>query len=363
MYLFNFSPRNTHSSSICDGREHEGDGCNESRDSCEGCGGKWCTNACEPFQCPPRNDISLEEAILKNQQLCKIQASLKRRGYEANLREETIFLERGYATYESSVWRKPKSCQKLLNDDLITNNHWSMYKADAVEDYVKKLFNDEYNLVFLRNHKVASTSFPEYLDCEYGAWNEVARDEPNDDRRIIVAVRDPLSRFVSATGEILQRIVNHFCIDHSCGEIDHFSNETFHKVKHQTSWFSLLNNPSWSSSDLLPDLIRAIVNDLKCNYASYALDHYTSQSVFVSQNKGTSDPIDVIIQIENSNNGLAKISAHTRGESNHCSLKESNSALTKPKGIPSSKEIFKVINENDSIIRELCLIYIQVSYL
>ena len=109
-----------------------------------------------------------------------------------------------------------------------------MYKADAVEDYVKKLFNDEYNLAFLRNHKVASTSFPEYLDCEYEAWTEAAQDIPNNDRRIIVAVRDPLSRFVSATGEVLQRIVNHF------------------------------------------------VNDLKCNYAS----------VFVSQNKGISDQID-----------------------------------------------------------------------
>ena len=164
------------------------------------------------------------------------------------------------------------------------------------------------------------------------------------------------------TGEVLQRIVNHFCIDHTCGDIDHFGNETFYKVKHQTSWYSLLSNPSWSSSDLLPDLIRAIVNDLKCNYASYSLDHYTTQSVFVSQNKGISDPIDVIIQIENSNSGLAKVSTHAHhGKSNHCSLKESNSAVTKPKGIPSSRDIFKVINEDNSIIRELCLIYIQVS--
>lgn len=85
-----------------------------------------------------------------------------------------------------------------------------------------------------------------------------------------------------------------------------------------------------------------------------------TQSVFVSQNKGISDPIDVIIQIENSNSGLAKVSTHAHhGKSNHCSLKESNSAVTKPKGIPSSRDIFKVINEDNSIIRELCLIYIQ----
>lgn len=112
----------------------------------------------------------------------------------ANPRERNVGLERGYATYESAVWRKPESCLKLLNEDLIMSNHWETYKRDSVPKYVKKLFNDKFNLVFLRNHKVASSSFPNYLACEYGDWTEAAQDEPNDDRYIVVAVRDPLSR-------------------------------------------------------------------------------------------------------------------------------------------------------------------------
>ena len=169
--------------------------------------------------------------------------------------------------------------------------------------------------------------------------------------------------FVSATGEVFQRAVNHFCINHDCDETDHFfGNKTLLKLKHQTSWFSLLNNPLWSSPDLLEDVIRAIVNDLRCNFGSYALDHYMSQSIFLSQNQGSADPIDVVIKLENSKDGLAEVGtlAH-HPNSNQCSLEQSNVAFDKPGGVPSSKEIFNVINANIDIMRELCLIYIQVS--
>ena len=112
----------------------------------------------------------------------------------ATPRERNAYQERGFATYESAVWRKPESCQKLLNEDLIRSNHWTTYKRDSVPEYVKKLINDKFNLVFLTNHKVASTSFPTYLTCEYGAWTGAAQDESNDNRSVVVAVRDPLSR-------------------------------------------------------------------------------------------------------------------------------------------------------------------------
>lgn len=170
------------------------------------------------------------------------------------------------------------------------------------------------------------------------------------------------SGFVSATGEVFQRAVNNFCIDHTCDEIDAFGNNTLEKMGYQTSWFSLLDNPSWSSPDLLQDVIRAIVNDLRCNFNSYALDHYMSQSVFVSQNNGTADAIDVVIKLENIEDGLAEVGTLAGHPiSNQCSLEESNAAVDKPGGVPSSKEIFNVINSNIDIMRELCLIYIQVS--
>ena len=74
------------------------------------------------------------------------------------------------------------------------SNHSMTYKRDSVPEYVKKLINDKFNLVFLTNHKVASTSFPKYLACEYGAWTGAAQDKSNDDRSVVVAVRDPLTR-------------------------------------------------------------------------------------------------------------------------------------------------------------------------
>lgn len=71
----------TGSSSTCDGMEQEGDFCNESKNKCEEeCGGKWCTNACDFFQCPPRRDVSPEVMFLRNDKLCKVQSSLKKKG-------------------------------------------------------------------------------------------------------------------------------------------------------------------------------------------------------------------------------------------------------------------------------------------
>ena len=167
---------------------------------------------------------------------------------------------------------------------------------------------------------------------------------------------------MSAPGEVFQRAVNHFCIDHTCDETDQFGNNTLEELRYQTSWFSLLDNPSWSSPDLLQDVIRAIVNDLRCNFNSYALDHYMTQSVFASQNTGIADTIGVVIKLENSEDGLAEVgSLAGHPNSNQCSLEASNAAVDKPGGVPSSKEIFDVINTNIDIMRELCLIYIQVS--
>uniref|UniRef100_A0A7S4JMQ5 Sulfotransferase domain-containing protein n=1 Tax=Odontella aurita TaxID=265563 RepID=A0A7S4JMQ5_9STRA len=361
----NWGTDGTSASAKCDGKENGGafDWCNINRRNCESeCGGRWCANYSQFFQCPPRKDISKEELTSRNNKLLKVQAGLKKRGYKENPREKKSdhFLERGYATYESSIWPKPESCQKRLNEDWVHKE--DVYQKDSVPPYVKELFNEEFNLVFLLIHKVASTSFPGYLHCEYGPWIHTAPGEAsNEKQKIITSVRDPISRFVSATGEVLQRVVNHYCIDHYCNETDRFfGNETIQIFEHQTSWYSLLNEPEWSTPKFLPDLIRSIVNDLSCNHKYYSADHFLSQSVFLSQSPGKADALDAIIKIENSKSGLERIGSLVNHRiSEHCSLQQSNLDEKKPGGVPSSKEILTVIRENDDIMRELCLIYIQ----
>ena len=168
-----------------------------------------------------------------------------------------------------------------------------------------------------------------------------------------------------ATVEVLQRAVNHYCIDHECDETDgFFGNATLHMLSQQTSWYSLLNDPSWSTQDQFPSILRAIVNDLKCNYHSYALDHYTSQSIYMAQNLGNADPVDAVIKLEESKSGLESLNhLLEHKKSKRCTLRQPNKVDRRPPGIPSNAEISEAIKGNDDIMRDICLVYIQVSLL
>ena len=134
-------------------------------------------------------------------------------------------------------------------------------------------------------------------------------------------------------------------------------------LSQQTSWYSLLkSDPSWSTSNQFPSVLRAIVNDLKCNYHSYALDHYTSQSIYMAQNLGNADPLYAVIKLEESDSDLESLNHHLGlKRSKKCSLKQSNKVDRRPKGVPNNEEILEAIKGNDDIMRDICLVYIQVS--
>ena len=181
--------------------------CNVHSQGCNSCGGRWCykRDECHHFQCPARSDISKAEMDLRNEKLCALQTKLKAKGYQINLQESSHYEHRGYATYESSIWPKPASCLKPLYDKSLSESKmWQAYKEDVTPLYQTKYFNYEHNLAFLPNQKVASTSFTKYLTCKYGAWDETIMEMDNSDRKIIMAVRDPVTRFISGKSTPLE---------------------------------------------------------------------------------------------------------------------------------------------------------------
>jgi hypothetical protein len=181
--------------------------CNVNSQGCNSCGGRWCykRDECHHFQCPARSDISKAEMDLRNEKLCALQAKLKAKGYQINLQESSHYEHRGYATYESSIWPKPSTCLRPLYDESSSESKtWQAYKEDVTPVYLTKYFNDDYNLAFLPNQKVASTSFTKYLTCKYGAWDETIMEMDNSDRKIVMAVRDPVTRFISGKSTTLE---------------------------------------------------------------------------------------------------------------------------------------------------------------
>lgn len=223
------------------------------------------------------------------------------------------------------------------------------------------MVNDGYGIEFHLNWKVASTSFPSYLWCEYGAWSDVSKTNAvKTGYQVVSAVRHPIARFVSSVGELMQRSVNHYCPSGYCTfENDYWQgNVTLDKFAHQTTWYDLVKDGI--DMAMLPQIMAAFVHDTTCNYYTYASEHFTTQADFVTQNGGCAAPVHIVMQLENIDDGFAEL-AKSLGhhESSTCSMADSNEASDKPGGVPSSGEMLKILEKEDDLMRDLCLIYAQ----
>ena len=102
------------------------------------------------------------------------------------------------------------------------------------------------------------------------------------------------------------------------------------------------------------------VHDTRCNYYTYASEHFTTQSDFATQNAGTASDIDLVLKLENLDEGFAELALKLGHiESGHCDLSDSNTADDKPGGVPSEGEMMEVLERDDDLMREICLMYAQ----
>ena len=275
------------------------------------------------------------------------------------------------------IWPKPGYCQELANDTWI-NTEWTAwfngteittkhvhhnYKADAPPGYIKKYrFGDPYDFEFHLIWKVASTSFPSYLGCEYSGKETVDVDKHiPEGYKVAAAVRNPLGRWVSAVCELLQRAVNGYCPSGYCTASDSFyGNYTLELYKQQTTWYRLVENGVNMSA--LPELVGAFLHDTECNYEFYAADHFITQSAFIHQGGGCMDKVDVVVRLEELDDGLNELTSQTEADDSlwrNCSLSDDNSADDKPGGVPSESAIVAVLEENDDLMQKLCLMLAQ----
>lgn len=315
------------------------------------------------YICPPGNYLGHTASDMedRNSRLRLLHAKLRNMSYVHNDRELDSYKTRGFATYESSMWLKPKHCLKLIDEEWSKTNGYLKYKEDNSPEYMTKMVNAEYGMEFHLNWKVASTSFPSYLWCEYGTWTDVPKSTAvTPGYQVVAAVRHPVSRFVSSVGELLQRAVNYYCPSGYCTFEDDYwqGNVTLDKFAHQTSWYQLVQNGV--NMTQLPEIMAAFVADTTCNYYTYASEHFITQTDFVTQNGGCAAPVNSIIQLEKLDLGLtqlADILSHT--ESNSCSLEDSNDADEKPGGVPTSGQMMEVLKHHDELMKQICYMYAQ----
>lgn len=319
----------------------------------------------------PEREWRLREAICKAKIRGWVNSSKNTEPLDLEKWSNEHFKDRMYMTYESSLWPKPAYCSAD------TKTWWRMhhtdypvFRPDAAPAQYSKTICDTYNMEFRKSWKVASMTFPDYLACEYAEcnWQDGSVRDEDKARLVLTAVREPIARWISAAGELLERGVNHNCPSGPCTQDDGFvsgdgEGTTSDRLEYQTSWYGLVNRGY--SSDVLHELVESLVSDTACNFHTYASEHVSTQSTFLTQNAGPAADITFVVRLENADEDLRKMSEAVRGISvaadDQCSLAPHNVAECKPgaDSLPSATAIQDVLNSNDELMRKLCLIYAQ----
>jgi len=349
---------------------------NESlEDSEESCANPLTEDEKKMAKCPPgeylghntKYSTEKREARLRKA-LCLAKARGFRRGVDP---ENKYYLKRGYMTYESSIWPKPHMCRTLPDRSwYLKHKSGKRYRPDrAPESYTKEVCH-KYKIEFHKSWKVASTSFPDYLRCQYDCqWETPKVDkEVGNDYMIVAAVREPIARFVSAANELLERSINHYCPTGKCGKSDGYvygtaDGSTHDKYLHQTSWFKNVAPAAGGySASKLRNLVQNMVKDTVCNYYTYASEHLSTQASFITQNGGPAKRIHRILKLENINQDLEKMhKAATPKSSKTCKLGLKNVKACKPnqERMPSENAFLNVLKKDKALLREICLVYAQ----
>ena len=268
----------------------------------------------------------------------------------------------GVATWCSSVTVKPPECRAdrlatLGSGDRIFHHTLPSGRPGFP---VRSVYGSKIELV--HNYKVASSALDAYLSCEFG-------EEGDGDFAVSVfAVRDPIDRFVSAVGEVLQRFLNNQFPNGPCSEaIRRADVKTGAGASRSTAWRRVADAAQLNlTADVLPALVAAFVDDASCCHSGYALDHLQPQSAFATY---AQRGIDVLIRYDALEEGIDELArllnipwmspATLPDGRRKCALRQLNDAASRPPNIPSAAALRAALDAQPRLIRRLCDVYHQ----
>ena len=152
-------------------------------------------------------------------------------------------------------------------------------------------------------------------------------------------MRDPIDRFVSAVGEVLQRVVNGVCPRGRCPPIDK------DQLRKSTEWYPIAERARFNfSAEVLPKLMAAFVADTTCCHAGYGRDHFAPQATFATYaDRG----VDMLLRLDAIEKGLDDLTRRLPpSRSATCRLEHANSARDKPGNVADSAALRGALHED-----------------
>merc|ERR1711871_325831 len=176
--------------------------------------------------------------------------------------------------------------------------------------------------------------------------------------------RDPIDRFVSGAGELMQRLVNGWCPRGPCNTTGHngvgISDEEMAGYRadamNSTLWYPRTQEPSFNWTTDVPELLGLFVQDVSCVHQCWADDHLKTQSAF---GEVPERGIDVLMKLEDIEEGLDRLARKSGKSRRECQLQRLNTPEGKPTNVPSTHVMSAMVRANATLVRRLCKVLVQ----
>lgn len=300
--------------------------------------------------------------------------------------KKSLTAARSVRVFEDPGWLKPPWCKLFPPKAMmrIDPPELRIQKRGTLTKIWNKRLQVEHRIVL----KAGSTSIRDFLTCLWEDDAEFVKQSTLTPNGWLVtsAVREPIDRFISAVGEVLQRGINRICPeDPVCGVQNGYTADTIPRLKQGTSWFlkSLflktdgLNPNDPEHEDNLTLMLEKLVHDVTCGHKFYASEHFFTQTSLLMQGTDVlKDPFQAhkrlrLVDIKQFNHinlrqlrnmqwigsdynnfthiALCKRKAFT----NDASMKNGKYQL------PKSQTLLNILHKNVHLIKALCMVYIQ----
>ena len=293
-----------------------------------------------------------------------------------------------FYTHESAAWPKPARCQARRKHVCSFSPHFCLLLAQGNSPRTS-LVSDRHGIEFRQVWKVASSSLASFFYCNM--WGDLRSEKllptqpPQPAQRaaktrVVFPAREPISRFIAASIEVLERLINHVSPggqrmpDEMYAEPNGpFSSTT---LKHSTSWYGPLTrlmNASTARERAVHThaLVVGFVEDIECGIVYSAAEHLATQMSFLTSGYADRATLDYQIRLSNVTTDLEGLGRHikyqrtavtpaTRNNSVwKCPLGRENDAAGKAKLVVGKEHFVATLRENPSLTQRLCTVYIQ----
>ncbi len=293
---------------------------------------------------------------------------------------------RGFITYESSLWPRPSHCHARRQAPAA--RHVTDVPPGTCEPEGKTCdkyrISRAYRFVWHHVWKGGTTSLSPYLSCNFdalpvaGLLHALPSTPPGYIH--VGTSREPIGRFLSAFQEVYTRLrlprlhATSAAENGGKGGKGGGGGEEERCYHRRVPWLlvamSNAERPHAAacaqadaplSAAALRAVFRQFVADVECATHYSNVEHLYSQSLFLGGNTSSRHDIELLLRLESLSEDMRSLKRAVRygKREDACPLRVERSASDKPRAVPSRSALWRLLEEEPSLLQSVCNVYMQ----